>query len=122
MACNKRLGLTYVSDSINGCIYGFDKHGKHIFTFGTTNGEQKGNGGLVCPLGMDIAADDNVYVADKGTGVGDGVPGAGRRSARAPGPHPGGWAAGSRGCERRAAGTDRRGSRKPSTLVPIHSP
>ena len=66
VACNKRLGLTYVSDSINGCIYGFDKHGKHIFTFGT-KGEQKGNGGLVCPLGLDIAADDNVYVADKGT-------------------------------------------------------
>ena len=66
VACNKRLGLTYVSDSVNGCLYGFDKHGKHIFTFGT-NGEQKGNGGLVCPLGLDIAADDNVYVADKGT-------------------------------------------------------
>ena len=66
VACNKRLGLTYVSDSITGSVYGFDKHGKHIFTFGT-NGAQKGNGGLVCPLGLSIGPDDNVYVADKGS-------------------------------------------------------
>ena len=66
VACNKRIGLTYVSDSITGRVYGFDKQGKHIFTFGT-NGAQKGNGGLVCPLGLSIAPDDNVYVADKGS-------------------------------------------------------
>ncbi len=61
IACNRRTGLIYVSDSIKGCVYSFDKHGKHVNTFGNNP-----KGHLICPLGLDVSCDDKIFVADKG--------------------------------------------------------
>lgn len=48
--------ITYVADSVKGCIHTFDKSGRHITTI-----EDK----VICPLGLHVSEDDNVYVADK---------------------------------------------------------
>ena len=62
ISCDHRHGITYVSDSIKGCIHSFDKHGKYISTFGDT----PGRGNLICPLGMHLTDPGELYVADKG--------------------------------------------------------
>ncbi len=63
ITCNPRLGLVYIADSVKGCVYGFDKCGKHVMTFGKSESEA----GLGCPLNLAITNNDHVYVVDKGT-------------------------------------------------------
>ena len=75
IACDHRHGLTYVADSIKGCVHSFDKNGNHVGTFGGSSpaGRHAGGGGggdgggLICPLGMHLTDSGELYVADKGS-------------------------------------------------------
>ncbi len=54
-------GNIFVSDSIAGCVYTFDKDGHFCYKLGQT-----GHDRLLYPLGMCIGPEDELWVADKG--------------------------------------------------------
>ena len=84
ITCDKKHGVAYVSDKRRGCIFAFDKNGRHISTLGQKT--NLNNDGLICPLGMHLTDAGELCVADKGAhsvtlfpglgncGVGDGEP------------------------------------------------